>query len=155
MPAASLSLQDWDKTLQPTLGTLFNKLGIVKTWTRTLFFLSSMCYSSDVKHPHFWQCTLQVEMLVAEDSKTNPTGALMQMMTKDPWKEVGCQGFLTDVPIKILEEVATKSWVQALALFVVKARIQLQDPCPKLKLKCQKDQFLMRLFLKKDTRKKV
>ena len=121
------------------LGALFNKLGIVKTWTRSLFFLLAVHCSLDVKHLCFWQHTLQLEILVVEGSKSNPTGALMQITTEDLQKEMGYQGFLTDIPIEILEEAATKSWIQALTLFVVKARIQLQDPHPKLKLKCQKD----------------
>ena len=124
------------------IGTLFNKLGIVKTWTRTLFVLLAMHHGLVVKHPHFWQCALQLEMLVAEGSKSNPTGTLTQMMTEDLQKEARC-----------LEEVATKSWIQALTHFTVKARIQLQDPHPKPKLKCQKDQFLMRLFVDKGFKK--
>ena len=83
-----------------------------------------------MKHPHFWQHILQIEMLITEGSKANPTGMLMQTTTEDLRKEAGCQGSLTDIPMEILEDVATKSWIQALTPFAIEAKIQLQDPHP-------------------------
>ena len=152
MPAVSLSLQEWDEILKPVLGPLFNKLGIVRNWTTMLFFSSAKCHGLDVKCPHFWQHTLQLEMSIAEGQHVTPTAALIRITTEDLCLEAGFPGSLADVPLCVLEHVSAKSWIQALTIFVIKSNMVLKDPCPKLHVKRQHDIFLMECFVQRGFR---
>ena len=117
-----------------------------------LFFLSAKCHGLDVKHPHFWQHILQLEMLIAEDQWSTLTVALARITTKDLCFESGFQGSLTNVPLCVLEHVSTKSWIQALTIFAIKAKIVLQDPHPRLQRKWHRDVFLMEHFIQRSFR---
>ena len=147
LPATTLSQTQCDHIMSPILQTCLPRMGIVRTFPRSLTYASNLHLGLDIPNLYWLQGYTHLDRILRFANSWHLTGQLLRHSREILRLELGCNGSLFALPFPIFGHLPTTSWMTHTWKFLSESDIKLDVSVPEFPLARESDALLIPTFV--------